>query len=48
MDVGDAVGEVERTTGVLSSGPGGKGGCDNAETPRQCWACRRSLSLVSW
>lgn len=38
MDVWDGGGEVDSTTGELSSGPGGIGGCDSAETPRQCFA----------
>jgi len=38
MDVWDGDGEVGSTTGELSRGPGGLGGGDRAETPRQCFA----------
>jgi hypothetical protein len=38
MVVWDGGGEVDSTTGELSRGPGGLGGCDSAETPRQCFA----------
>lgn len=38
MVVWDGDGEVDSTTGELSRGSGGVGGCDSAETPRQCFA----------